>query len=94
MFQNNEGRVPTTDEMDETTPEERYKLVAFCLGCFEWHHFTGSKDRFLQLHGEVCKCGSRNFTEMRSERSWNEVWAKPVAAKLKTKQLKTRQKQA
>lgn len=88
MIMNNEGRVPTTDEMDETTPEERYKLVALCMSCFEWHFFTGSKDRMLQLKGEQCKCGGHNFTELRSQRSWNEAWAKPVATKLKNKRKK------
>jgi hypothetical protein len=87
-----ENRVPTTDEMDSTTPEDRYKLVAFCLGCFEWHFFTGSKDRFLQLQGEVCQCGSKQFAELRSQRTWNAEWAKTTGSKLKTKALKARRK--
>ena len=88
MWMNNEGRVPTTDEMDETTPEDRYRLVAFCISCFEWHFFTGSRDRGSQLRGEVCKCGGHSFTEMRSQRSWNDIWAKQVATKLKNKRKK------
>lgn len=66
-------KAPTTDEMDKTTPEERYKLVALCAECSEWHHFTGSKDRFLQLTGEVCKCGSKRFIgdSLVSERTWD-----------------------
>ena len=62
---------PTTDEMDKTTPEERYSLVAICGKCHEPHYFTGSKDRFLQLHGEVCECGSTNFYDLRSQRTFN-----------------------
>lgn len=85
---NKEGRAPTTDEMDETTPEDRYKLVAFCLSCFNWHHFTGSRDRMLQLQGEVCACGSSHFTELRSERSWNQQWGNQIATKLKKKTKK------
>lgn len=90
MIMNHEGRAPTTDEMDETTPEERYKLVALCKKCFEWHFFTGSRDRQLQLYGETCKCGGQDFTEMRSQKTWTEYWAKPVAAKIKTKLTKSK----
>lgn len=88
MLMNNEGRVPTTDEMDETTAEDRYKLVALCTSCYEWHFFTGSRDRFLQLQGEKCKCGGTSFTELRSQRTWNELWARPIATKLKNKRKK------
>lgn len=75
----------TTDEMDKTTPEERYKLVALCTKCGEWHFFEGSKDRFLQTHNEVCECGGKSFTELRSQRTWNPQWAKQVASKVKRK---------
>lgn len=87
MFTNNEGRVPTTDEMDEVeNPEDRYKLVMICTHCAEWHWFTGSKDRFLQGHGEVCEhCGGKSFTELRSQRTWNQIWAKQIEAKIKRK---------
>lgn len=86
MISNDEGRIPTTDEMDETTPEERYKLVMLCLGCAEWHWFTGARDRFTQSQGERCRhCGSGRFTELRSQRTWDEAWAKRTAAKLKKK---------
>jgi hypothetical protein len=64
---------PTTDEMDHTTPEDRYKLVIRCAQCHEWHHFTGSRDRFSQSDGEVCECGSKQFigSTLISERTWN-----------------------
>lgn len=80
--------VPSTYEMDSTTPEDRYKLEALFTSCYEWHFFTGSRDRFLQLHGEKCKCGGTSFTELRSQRTWNELWAKPIATKLKNKRKK------
>lgn len=63
-------RVPTTDEMDHTTPEERYKLQARCKGCHEVHKFIGSKDRDNQLKGEVCaSCGGTSFYSMCSQRT-------------------------
>lgn len=71
MWMNNEGRVPTTDEMDETTPEERYKLVAICDKCHEPHYFTGSHKRFLQATGEICKCGGKSFYGVQSQRSFD-----------------------
>ena len=71
MIMNNEGRVPTTDEMDETTPEERYALVAICDKCHEPHYFTGKRERFTQTQGEICKCGSKSFYGMQSQRSFD-----------------------
>jgi thymidine kinase len=71
---------PTTDEMDHTTPEERYKLVAICGKCHEPHYFTGSKDRFMQTTGEVCQCGGRSFYDLRSARTFN-----PLAKRKKPK---------
>lgn len=67
---------PTTDEMDHTTPEDRYKLVAMCEKG-HWHHFTGSKDRFSQTTGEACsECGSTKFIggSLISERTWKPDW--------------------
>lgn len=64
---------PTTDEMDHTTPEDRYKLVVACVNG-HWHHFTGSRDRFSQTEGETCgECGTKNFLgrTLISERTWN-----------------------
>lgn len=62
---------PTTDEMDHTTPEERYKLVAICDSCHQPHYFTGSPDRMNQTAGEVCECGGKSFYDMRSQRTFN-----------------------
>lgn len=64
---------PTTDEMDHTTPEERYKLVVLCADCDNWHHFTGSADRKSATDGEQCECGSKRFVggSLISERTWN-----------------------
>lgn len=71
--------VLTTDQMDHTTPEERYKLVMLCANCREWHHFTGSKDRKGQTDGEQCKCGSTRFVggTLISERTWRPDIKKP-----------------
>ncbi len=71
MITNNEGRVPTTDEMDETTPEERYKLVAICDNCHQPHYFTGNHERFLQTSGEICICGGRSFRDTQSQRTFD-----------------------
>lgn len=71
MIMNDESRVPTTDEMDETTPEERYKLVAICDKCHEPHFFTGDHKRFLQTQGEICKCGGKSFYDLRSQRTFD-----------------------
>ena len=81
MLMNNEGRVPTTDEMDETTPEERYKLVAICGSCHEPHFFTGNRERFLQTHGEKCKCGGTSFYDLRSQRSFNPLAKRTIPKK-------------
>lgn len=62
---------PTTDEMDHTTPEDRYKLVAICSSCHQPHYFTGSRERFSQTKDEVCECGGTSFYDMRSERTFN-----------------------
>lgn len=71
MWTNNEGRVPTTDEMDETTPEERYALVAICDKCHEPHYFTGNHERFLATSGEICKCGGKSFYGVQTQRSFD-----------------------
>lgn len=49
-------RVPTTDEVDSITPEERNALVGYCDRCEEWFRFTRG------VHYERCpKCKS-NFS--------------------------------
>lgn len=64
---------PTTDEMDHTTPEDRYKLVIMCVNS-HWHHFTGGRERKNQTDGEQCsECGTKSFigSTIISERTWN-----------------------
>jgi hypothetical protein len=63
----------TTDQMDKTTPDDRYRLVVRCSDCREWHHFVGNRDRFSQTTGEQCKCGSNRFDSrsLISERTWH-----------------------
>jgi hypothetical protein len=74
--------VPTTDEMDKTTPEERYKLVALCSHCHEPHYFTGSKDRDTQTKSEVCThCKGTQFYGMQSQRTFNPTAAKKRKAR-------------
>jgi hypothetical protein len=76
-------RIPTTDEMDHTTPEERYQLVVLCAECRNWHHFTGDKDRNSQTDSEQCECGSKRFAggTLISERTWRPDLKKPVVKK-------------
>lgn len=77
------SRVPTTDEMDSTTPEDRYKLVAMCTNG-HWHHFTGSRERFSQTEGEKCgECGVASFYggSLISERTWKPDWKPSVKRK-------------
>ena len=68
-------KIPTTDEMDHTTPEERYALVVQCADCLEPHYFTGSKERKHQTDGEQCKCGSTRFVggSLISQRTFNPL---------------------
>ena len=74
--------IPTTDEMDHTTPEDRYKLVAECSSCGHWQHFTGSAENVgNQTKGVKCdNCGGHSFRtgSLISQRTFN-----PLAAKRK-----------
>ena len=46
--------IPTTDQIDHTTPEERNKLMGFCETCEEWWQFTREPDK-----PELCPiCGN------------------------------------
>lgn len=76
-------RIPTTDEMDHTTPEDRYQLVVLCADCRSWHHFTGARGRGSQTDGEKCECGSSRFAggTLISERTWRPDIKKPVVKK-------------
>ncbi len=51
--------VPTTDEMDHTTPEERRKLMGFCEHCEEWWKFEGDASK------TACpKCGGKHSNQI------------------------------
>lgn len=53
------NRVPTTDEMDSITPEERNALVGYCNNHEEWFRFTRG------VHHERCpKCKSKFSNEV------------------------------
>ena len=71
--------VPTTDEMDHTTPEDRGKLVGFCEFCEEWYKFTRNMNPTPEE--ELCpKCGGkyshRIGFQLTSQRSFNPLLAK------------------
>lgn len=69
--------IPTTNEMDSTTDEDRYKLVAQCNDCDEWKHFTGDPMKTTQTTGLVCdNCGGTRFSNLISERTFNPNTAK------------------
>lgn len=67
--------VPTTDQMDKTTPEERNKLLGFCDHCKHWYKFTRGTDK------ETCpKCGGNHSVkigfQLISQRSFNPAGKK------------------
>lgn len=64
--------IPTTDEMDKTTPEERNKLVGQCSTCSKWVKFTRGTD------AEVCPDdgGSLMVGSIISQRTFNPAWEK------------------
>lgn len=60
-------KAPTADELDHTTPEERYRLIGQCSQCGEWTAYDKRTD------DPVCYNDS-NRLEMRSihsERTFN-----------------------
>lgn len=73
--------IPTTDEMDKTTPEERNALVGYCSNHEEWFKFTRG------VHIERCpKCkgafsnevgfqiiSQRTFTPTKQKKKRNKV---------------------
>lgn len=69
--------IPTTDQMDHTTPEERHDLAGLCDTCGEtirFHALTGSRS---------CKCGGKVLqSSVRSWRTWNSEMAKKEKAKI------------
>lgn len=76
--------IPTTDEMDHTTAEERPKLIGMCDTCFEWTPFNDLTDE------RVCKNkdGKLLQSTVRSQRSFDAEWGKKESAKVKRKAKK------
>lgn len=75
--------IPTTDEMDHTTPEERHKLIGMCDTCFEWTKFDDQKD------SRACVCGGKLVqSTVRSERSFDAERGKKESAKARRKAKK------
>lgn len=75
--------IPTTDEMDHTTPEERHKLTGMCDTCFLWTPFDNQKDQ------RVCACGGKLLqSTVRSQRTFDVEWGKKESAKFKRKKKK------
>lgn len=73
-------RVPTTDEMDSTTAEERPKLVGMCADCGNWHKFNDKTDK------RICSCGGHLIgSTIHSQRTFNDERAKKESAKYKRK---------
>jgi DNA-directed RNA polymerase subunit RPC12/RpoP len=74
--------VPTTDEMDHTTSEERRKLVAMCDACGEWLHFLRKEGSMYATTGLSCEnCGGKSFHGLISERTFDVERAKKETAK-------------
>lgn len=84
--------VPTTDEMDSTTPEDRLKLVIMCGDCGTWIHWTGRDGLMLQSSGAPpCpECGGVKHAprSIISERTWDADRAKKETAALLRKKKK------
>lgn len=92
MISNNEGRVPTTDEMDEITePGERWKLAYMCGDCAEWVFFTVKPENRHQISttkGEKCPhCGGQKVAprSIISQRTWDAERAKKETSAYKRK---------
>lgn len=79
--------IPTTDQMDSTTPEERPKLVAMCEKCGTWKPFTLKEHAINTYAGLVCDNDkSTNFRDVISQRTFDAERAKKASAKwLKTR---------
>lgn len=61
--------VPTTDEMDSITADERMNLVGYCESCVRWTHFM------ISIEEGRCECGSK-FShqigkQITTQRTWN-----------------------
>lgn len=66
-----QSRVPTTDEMDSTTPEERNALIGQCLSCQDWTKFD------YRDGTPKCDCGGDiDGRSIQSQRTFNPAKAK------------------
>lgn len=68
--------IPTTDEMDSTTPEERHALTGMCANCGKWNNFTMGQPY-------ECGCGSDQNVQssVLSQRTYDVDRAKKETAK-------------
>lgn len=77
--------VPTTNQMDHTTNEDRRKLVAMCSECGVWKHFLRREHTNDTYKGLVCDgldgCGGTRFHGVVSERTFDPERAKKESAK-------------
>lgn len=69
-------KIPTTDEMDSTTPEERKKLVGMCAADGTWNNYQSDE-------GFLCTCGGKSVvtSSVHSQRTFNVDRAKKETAK-------------
>lgn len=81
--------VPTTNQMDHTTNEERRKLVAMCQECAEWKPFLRQEHTNNTYKGLVCdNCGGVRFSGVVSQRTYDPVRAKKESAAFLKKKAK------
>lgn len=74
--------VPTTNQMDHTTYEERRKLAAMCEACGEWKPFLRAEHTNNTYKGLVCdSCGGDRFRAVISQRTFDPERAKKESAK-------------
>lgn len=68
--------IPTTDQMDHVTPEERVALTGMCVNCGKWSNFTRGK-------AFRCPCGSDRVLQssVHSQRTFDKERAKKETAK-------------
>lgn len=82
--------IPTTDQMDHTTAEERKKLAAMCANCGTWKHFTrkniidesGIKDDSPTAGQRCDNCDHDQFISLISQRTFDEDRAKKETVRL------------
>jgi hypothetical protein len=75
--------IPTTDEMDHTTPEERNALVGACGTCGEWTKFDNRKPQ------PKCQCGGDLLqSSIHTQRTFDIERGKKETAKIRKKAKK------